>query len=355
MGEDIGVGKIVGRIPYIDSCRGFVILLVVVGHVVQCLYRPKEFDNDVLFRVIYAFHMPFFFFLSGYVSKSDIKFSNELIHVAKKRILQLILPFCLWGVYLNILDYEEPLYMFFLRPDHGLWFCFHLCVVIVYCSVLMCFSKIIPYGGGRISKIVMLVLGYLILKRLSDWNIYDYCQTAMLLYFYPYYAVGMLLGDFRNLLEKYQFSFVTTVLFIVAFFTLASVWYRVPNAIPVDAHQYVVILNSLLSYKYITAFLGIFATVIFFSQFSHNSSNFLIHLGKYSLGIYVIHFVIIKTFSDLCYQLFKPYCESFVGLVGNSILLLIITMILIGAIKKCKYVALITIGDVNRDSLDRKI
>ena len=347
MGEGVVENKVTGRLPYIDSCRGFVILLVIIGHVVQCLYRPKGFDSNVLFRVIYAFHMPFFFFLSGYVSRSEICSFAELIRVIKKRTLQLMLPFCLWGVYLNLLDYEEPIYVFFLKPDHGLWFCFHLYIAIVYCYIVVYFSKILPYGGGRVSKMLMLIIGYLVLKKISEWNTNDYGQTLMLLYFYPYYAGGMILGELRHLLVKYRYSIITAVLSIVVFLVLASVWYRIPSAIPKDAPQFIHKLNSLLTYQYITAFMGILSTIMVFSRMNYTESKHLIYLGKCSLGIYAIHFVIIKTFSDAYFQLCKPFCESFVGLVTNSILLLIISMMVIGAIKKSQFIALIMIGEVN--------
>ena len=47
------------RIEYIDIARGIGILLVVMGHNDFSLISP------FLFKLIYSFHMPLFFFMSG--------------------------------------------------------------------------------------------------------------------------------------------------------------------------------------------------------------------------------------------------------------------------------------------------
>src|SRR5829696_4262817 len=48
------------RIEYIDIARGICILLVVMGHNDFAVVSP------FVYKVIYSFHMPLFFFLSGY-------------------------------------------------------------------------------------------------------------------------------------------------------------------------------------------------------------------------------------------------------------------------------------------------
>ncbi len=40
-------------------------MLVVLGHTLQGLYT--DFDQNLAFRIIYSFHMPLFFFISGAV------------------------------------------------------------------------------------------------------------------------------------------------------------------------------------------------------------------------------------------------------------------------------------------------
>ena len=71
------------RIEYIDIAKGIGILLVVLGH--------NDFEVISLFvqRLIYSFHMPLFFFLSGYFLNTAIPFFGFI----KKRFHTLLKPF----------------------------------------------------------------------------------------------------------------------------------------------------------------------------------------------------------------------------------------------------------------------
>lgn len=47
------------RLQYIDALKGFLIVTVVIGHIIQkCFFNP--IDNQV-FRIIYSFHMSIFY------------------------------------------------------------------------------------------------------------------------------------------------------------------------------------------------------------------------------------------------------------------------------------------------------
>lgn len=71
------------RIEYIDIAKGIGILLVVLGH--------NDFEVISVFvqRLIYSFHMPLFFFLSGYFLNTAIPFFEFI----KKRSNTLLKPF----------------------------------------------------------------------------------------------------------------------------------------------------------------------------------------------------------------------------------------------------------------------
>ena len=69
------------RIVYIDALRGFAILLVIVGHLIQFNYS-SGIENPI-FNIIYSFHMPLFFFISGYVHSFSKKYT-PLSFIKKK-------------------------------------------------------------------------------------------------------------------------------------------------------------------------------------------------------------------------------------------------------------------------------
>ena len=71
------------RIGYIDVARGIGILLVALAHADVSLFSPY------LHHLIYSFHMPLFFFLSGYFFKPQISFGVLL----KKRFNTILKPY----------------------------------------------------------------------------------------------------------------------------------------------------------------------------------------------------------------------------------------------------------------------
>src|SRR5512132_506835 len=71
------------RIEYIDIARGIGILLVVMGHNDFAVVSPFGY------KLIYSFHMPLFFFLSGYLLNITSGFWTFL----KKRFNSLLKPY----------------------------------------------------------------------------------------------------------------------------------------------------------------------------------------------------------------------------------------------------------------------
>lgn len=57
------------RIAWIDISKGFAIIFVVVGHVVQSYHNVHQYEDSTLFnfssQFVYSFHMALFMMLSG--------------------------------------------------------------------------------------------------------------------------------------------------------------------------------------------------------------------------------------------------------------------------------------------------
>ena len=71
------------RVPFIDVAKGIGIILVVMGH------NDFELISPFAHKLIYSFHMPMFFFMSGIFFKPDIPFLNFL----KNRFRRVLKPF----------------------------------------------------------------------------------------------------------------------------------------------------------------------------------------------------------------------------------------------------------------------
>jgi len=87
------------RIEYLDIAKGIGILLVVLGH--------NDFEVISLFvqRLIYSFHMPLFFFLSGYFISTAVQFFDFV----KKRFNALLKPFffTIFLIYFTSVSFEK--------------------------------------------------------------------------------------------------------------------------------------------------------------------------------------------------------------------------------------------------------
>ena len=73
------------RISWLDTAKGLAILLVVLGHV--------SFLPTPVLGVIYAFHMPLFFFLSGILL---FRKKEQFVPFLKKKVQTLIVPYYLF-------------------------------------------------------------------------------------------------------------------------------------------------------------------------------------------------------------------------------------------------------------------
>lgn len=77
------------RLDWLDMAKGYGILLVILGHIVV---------EEPYHSLIYSFHMPLFFFLSGIVYRSDVGF----VPFVKKKAKSLLLPYLFLGLLLAV-------------------------------------------------------------------------------------------------------------------------------------------------------------------------------------------------------------------------------------------------------------
>ena len=80
--------EVARRLEYIDLMKGLGALLVVIGHM-----KYADF-SDIITKFIYGFHMPMFFWISGYLYKKPSSFFGYVIKKAKA----LLLPWVFFGV-----------------------------------------------------------------------------------------------------------------------------------------------------------------------------------------------------------------------------------------------------------------
>ena len=89
----------VKRLEWIDYTKGFAIILVVVAHTMGGLRNanlPFPEAYNIAIYIIYTFHMPLFFFISGYLSKRII--TQPFNEFMKSTAISIIIPYTIWSI-----------------------------------------------------------------------------------------------------------------------------------------------------------------------------------------------------------------------------------------------------------------
>ena len=63
MNEKLGI-KVKERDITIDLLKFIAIILVIIGHIMVSFY-PENYNENILFKICYSFHMPLFIFVGG--------------------------------------------------------------------------------------------------------------------------------------------------------------------------------------------------------------------------------------------------------------------------------------------------
>ena len=153
----------------IDVMRGIGIILVLLGH--------RSLPN-IMVKMIYAFHMPLFFFISGYLYRKC-----EFGKFVSNKIKKLIIPYIIFWLISAIIgffayksgiidnfDFDKLVEQFVYYTPNGFWngpLWFLPCLFVV--EILFCFiNQYLNKYSSLISFFVIPFLGYLC----SRYNIY---------------------------------------------------------------------------------------------------------------------------------------------------------------------------------------
>lgn len=155
-----------------DVLRGIGILLVVLGHNWLVL-QNKEF----MFRAIYAFHMPLFFFISGLFIKSN----EGIISASKKKIASIVKPYISVCIFVSLTYWlakgkleQDVLWGILYGNGNTLiwpWLWFLPCLF-VSSFAATCFVKISKNRNSIVLALVfcLLLFGYFVHIHIAKWQ-----------------------------------------------------------------------------------------------------------------------------------------------------------------------------------------
>lgn len=183
--------------------KGAAIFLMLWGHCIQyCTLDTAKFFEDIVFKVIYSFHMPVFMLVSGYLFYYSFRKRN-LQDLLEHRIRGMLHPIVM-ATFVNNVLMQIPVYILSKRGHflfgslfHGLWNDLWFLWAVLYCSVVV--GVCCKLTDRPLLQLLLTVLSACVLLLLPQWN--------MTLFMYPYFAAGFFCGMYRGQAKKlYQFA-----------------------------------------------------------------------------------------------------------------------------------------------------
>ena len=317
------------RIEWIDVAKGYGMILVIWGHMV----------NGKLDLWFNSFHMPLFFFLSGYVFQYKEGFKTFLKKKAKALVVPyfcLGIPMLLFQLMLNVLNNSFSvestidLITVFLLQNRiwTLWYmaCLFFLCIIFYFVVKVCKK---PEWIALVSLLFAVAGGVYYQNGGVPlfWSI-DVCFTAM-----PFFMCGYLLKVYAQRIEQ-KIIKKRTWLFLGALCGLVNIVLHISSLDEAGVGMHMAFMkygNPLFSYG--AAFSGVLMVICFAKVFP---LSFVKYIGKNSLLYYAWHQTIIF---PIVFALLKPI-ENKIG-DGSYYLMAV-----------CLVFAILTVLNVIKESIE---
>lgn len=278
------------RLEYIDHLKGFAIFLMVMGHFLAWS-TPFEYnfnDPNIMFvwNLIYSFHMPLFFFISGYLINLNKKEWNteRRLYIIKRRLKTLILPSITFLIirYLIIGVWEFD------------WFIISL--FWIYCFFII--SNILSSLFNNVKyEILIHCIIFIILSALSKIihnDLFEFLEIRNSVLNYPYFVLGYFVCKFSfdtYIKEKNYVYSIALLLFVILFYIRNYKPYNLNLLYPFPFYclKYpLAICGIIICWKYATDYIP-----------NNRISNYFNILGKNSLSVYLLSRYIIPWYPEL--------------------------------------------------------
>lgn len=302
------------RNPAIDVAKGIAIITVVLGHVVTSYHNSNLMMDyavpNYLCELVYSFHMPLFFMISGYlVSTKDFGWASCWSAVRKNLISYGIpyVAFCVISFVLKLVFSGSvntrvsftDLLLIPLYPIGMMWFLYALLVVSVLHILMVC---IFADKGKRmtvelsISAIVFVVVAYV---GKSDLGIYDSAKY-WLWYSFGIYVMPQITKCLSNKLS-------------VSYLIGSIVYCVIVYLLPEHNIKWLMIVTTIL--------MAIMGSLMVLKIANISRDNKLLNnVGRLSLPIYLIHGYVISVTRIILTRARIPEVEGIVPLIVCTVI-----------------------------------
>lgn len=280
------------RLSFIDALRGFGIFCITLGHA-NCFMPFKKY--------LYSFHVPLFFFISGYLFNSK---KQPLGAYIKKKTIMLLVPFAAWDILSSVIDlltkedFKETM-LSMLTVNGQLCFNSPIWFLLVLYIVDILYALIMRLNDKLYVKLTVLLVALICMVLMS------HVQLIFKLNLVPYamifYSSGNILKDVQQrkpvVIKTAYKVLIAVVLFATGYVVGAYLNERI---------VYTKAIYGNIALCLVSAFASILFYFILFKNVSFiGNSKLLVYLGKNSLIIMAMQYLVLRPLDYLSVQLFR--------------------------------------------------
>ena len=306
------------RLPYVDQLKGIAIFLVVFGHLIQ--NDTIESTTHPLFSWIYAFHMPLFMFISGYIAFKTVHIASagEFLKFVQKKATVLLVPYFAWSLIVNEFFFTKETDFDFLgkaelliKTGGGLWFLWYLFFILICYSLF--YIPSVKFNKKNRIAVDVLLLGALFIFLVLIRPLHLLTSSNSFLMYLGFFFIGIFISKYPVLSNLLLNRWIFSLCFIL--FVLLSGKYEFGNESLVN-----------LAIKISVAVLAIASLYYIIRNISWNPvvDKYVQSWGRGSLVIYATHFLIFRITSG------EPILMN-LSLVSLTVVLGLFSVIIIAA------------------------
>lgn len=265
----------------IDLLKGIAIILMVMGHSMSDI----EYMTIPL-NVIYSFHMPLLFFLSGYIielTKSKYE-QMGVVYFINRKAISLLIPYFSWTVLVpwiynkcSVEVLRNQLVSVTGIHGGGIWFLPVLFgLTLMYAFMWLLQKRVLKQKDSFAKEVVLLVISVMLLVILVFITKYPYL-TNMMSYAIPFFF-GVFVAKY-NFVRKIMCSRIIIIMAIGLYFI---------------CFPFFDFYNTSMMTQVKRIILSIFAIIVLWNlcckeTYQNSILRFIMLCGQYSLAIYLIH------------------------------------------------------------------
>lgn len=283
---------------YLDIVKAFAIICVVFGHCIQCgsgdiVLNQTLFYEDIVFKVIYSFHMPLFMLISGYLFGYSVV-RQSWTEIILNRIKTLIVPVLIWALIpftytmIQQINNNQEIGLLFVIKNYilislgNLWFLW----AIFWCSLIVTIVR----RFFNDSKWVYL-LGFAL-----TFFVPDSLNLSLYKFMYMYFVLGYFYNkdNFQCRIRKIYLNNGALIVSGILFLVLLLFYNR--NCY-IYTTGYCILRSTPLKqlgidlFRFMIGFAGCTFILLVFYKIFHllkPINRALMYMGKNTLGIYII-------------------------------------------------------------------